>query len=142
MRITVLPALAVLALAACTMAEPVDASAQGASPAAAAPADSESATAEVQCPVLVRFGSYASGIDTSTADAVEQALRGDARAASVTLLPWGREVERDLCVKPRTAEDGRALVKLARGAMPDRKLNGYVDIMLDGKRVFTTQSSG
>jgi hypothetical protein len=141
MRTTVLSALAALALAACTMAEPVDASAQG-PVAEAAPAGSAAAETEVRCPVLVRFGSYASGIDTPAADAVEKALRADVRAASVTLLPWGREGERDLCVTPRAADDGRALVKLARGAVPDRKLNGYVDIMLDGKRVFTTQSSG
>jgi hypothetical protein len=114
------------------MAEPVGASAE---PAVAEPGAAGSGA----CPLLVRFGSYASGIDAATADAVNAALSNDPRTASVTVRRWGREGERDLCVTPRAAADAAQLVKVVRGAIPVRKLNGYVDVLLDGDRVFTTQ---
>ena len=94
-----------------------------------------------ECPVLVRFGSYASGIDRPAAEAVAAALRADRRVSEVAVRPWGREGERDLCVTPRRAVEARALVTVAQRALPEGGLNGYVDILLNGRRVFTTQNT-
>ena len=132
-----LGALAALTLSACSMSEPADASARSAAP---EPAGAAAAQPAADCPLLVRFGSFAMGVDAPAVQAVEQALRADARTASVAVRPWGREGERDLCVTPRDGPDAAQLVKTARGALPARKLNGYVEILLDGKRVFTTQT--
>lgn len=138
MRTPVLTALALLSTAACSMAEPVDASA----PAAHATQPGSAVQPVGDCPVLVRFGSYASGIDEPTVEAVTAALGTDPRMGRVDVRSWGREGERDMCVSPREAADGPALVKVARDAIPTRKLNGYVEILLNGKRVYTSQTSG
>jgi hypothetical protein len=115
------------ALVGCAVADPV--------------APAAEAAAGADCPVLVRFGSYAGGIDAPAAEAVAAALQADRRAGDVQLRPWGREGERDLCVATRTAMAAEALAATARGALPARRLNGYVDILLNGRRVFTTQGT-
>jgi hypothetical protein len=107
-----------------------------AAPGAPAPARGEAAAA---CPLMVRFGSYASGVDPAAVEAVTAALKADRRAAEVTVRPWGREGERDLCVVPRSTADAAALAQVAQAAIPARTLNGYVDILLNEQRVFTTQ---
>ena len=91
------------------------------------------------CPLRGRFGSFASGIDRAAYEGVSAALRDDPRAASVTVRPWGREGERDLCVTPRTPTDAAPLARVAEAAVPARKLNGYVEIEVERRRVFSTQ---
>ncbi len=93
----------------------------------------------VDCALRVRFGSFASGIDREALDRVRAAFAADARAGAVDERPWGREGERDLCLTPRTRADAQRLADLARAAVPARKLNGYVQVELDGAVVFTTQ---
>ena len=91
------------------------------------------------CPLFVRFGSYAGGIDQPALEAVLSALRSDARVKAVEVRAWGREGEQDLCVSLKAAEDAQALTSSIRRSLPSRKLNGYVEVHADGTRLFTTQ---
>ena len=49
------------------------------------------------CPLTVRFGSYAMGIDRGALVAVEALLAGDPAVTGVDRHPWGREGEVTLC---------------------------------------------
>lgn len=131
LRPTLLTAAAAASVAACAQA-----TAPGEAPA------SRPVSAEVAaCEVKVRFGSFASGIDRDAFTAIQDALSADERVAAVDVRTWGREGERDLCVALRRPADAAAVAALVQGAVPQRKLNGYVDIEVAGERVFTTQRS-
>jgi len=144
MRPHLLAALALLGTAACSMAEPVDATGQSAQ--AAAPLTQDAVAPEPApqstddrpqpCPVLVRFGSFAMGIDQPAYQAVQEALRAAPSAPAVTERPWGREGEVDLCVAARDKGEAQALLKIARDAVPARPLRGPVTILLYDRTVY------
>jgi hypothetical protein len=143
MRLHALAALALLSTAACSVAEPVDATAQppvAPTPVAEAPvpepAPQPTDDNPQPCPVLVRFGSFAMGIDRPAFEAVEQALRAAPRSPEITERPWGREGERDLCVAARDKGEAQALLNIAREAVPARPLRGPVTILLYGRTVY------
>lgn len=132
-------ALALLSTAACSVAEPADAAPPA--PMAAETEISEPAPQSTDdrpqlCPVLVRFGSFAMGIDQPAYQAVMGALRAAPGAPAITERAWGREGENDVCVGARDKAEAQALVKIARGAVPDRPLRGPVTILLYGRTVF------
>lgn len=77
----------------------------------AAPGESGDRDAAGSCPLTVRFGSYAMGIDRNTLQAVEALLAADPSVRSVERWPWGREGEITLCA--RVAGDAEA-ERLAR----------------------------
>jgi hypothetical protein len=103
---------------------------------AAAACQSAGAPAEpaAPCSVTVRFGSYAMGIDTATAAAVDTLL-GDSRDVTVvSRSAEGREGEYVLCVSTRDAEVARRLFERLAALMPARPRG---PIMIEGanKRV-------
>ncbi len=97
-------ALTILATAACDTAPKAPA---GAAPAAAAP-----------CPLQIRFGSYAMGIDRGTLQRVEALLARDAAVTSVTRTPWGREGEITLCAALRRPADAERLAREIASFLP------------------------
>ena len=107
--------------AAPTNASPVPAAA----PAAAAPAPAP-AKAGVRpepgpgddCPLAIRFGSYAMGIDRPTLEAVESLLAADAAVTAVERSPWGREGEVTLCARLRSDSDAGRLFRAVAGLFP------------------------
>ena len=63
------------------------------------------------CPLSIRFGSYAMGIDRPALAAVEALLAADAAVASVERRSWGLEGEVTLCAR---LSDEAAAEPLAR----------------------------
>jgi len=61
------------------------------------------------CPLEIRFGSYAMGIDRPTLEAVEALLAGDPAVESVERHPWGREGEVTLCARVASDEEAARL---------------------------------
>ena len=70
------------------------------------------------CPLSVRFGSYAMGIDRPTLEAVQSLLAADAAVTAVERHPWGREGETTLCVRLRSEADAERLFRAVAGLFP------------------------
>ena len=104
-RIALLP---LFALAAC--AAPGDS--------ASAPAGRDPSAGSAQCPLTVRFASYAMGIDRGALQAVEARLADDPAVQGVERRQWGREGELDLCVRTRTDADAERLQRAIAAAFP------------------------
>ena len=105
MRIALLP---LFALAACTAA----------GESASAPAGGEPSPGSAECPLTVRFGSYAMGIDRGALQAVEARLADDPAVLAVDRRHWGREGELDLCVRTRSDSDAERLQRAIAAGFP------------------------
>ena len=70
------------------------------------------------CPLAIRFGSYAMGIDRPTLEAVESLLAADAAVTAVERSPWGREGEVTLCARLRSDADAGRLFRAIAGLFP------------------------
>ena len=70
------------------------------------------------CPLAIRFGSYAMGIDRPTLQAVESLLAADAAVSTVERSPWGREGEVTLCARLRSEADAERLFRAVAGLFP------------------------
>jgi len=70
------------------------------------------------CPLSVRFGSYAMGIDRPTLAAVEALLDADPAVASVDRQSWGREGEITLCARLRDDEAADPLARRIAALLP------------------------
>ena len=89
--------------------------------------------APVACALTVRFGSYAMGIDTATAQRVEAMLRSDLAVRSVERLPWGREGEVDLCAQVQPAADAARLFETIRPLLPAKPRGPITVSLADGR---------
>ena len=106
-----LAALMILATAACDTG--------GKTPAGAAPATAAPDGAPAPCPLEIRFGSYAMGIDGGTLRRVEQLLAADGAVTSVTRTPWGREGELTICAAVRSPADAERLAREIAALFPE-----------------------
>jgi len=98
---------------------------------AAIPVEAE---AEAACQVTVRFGSYAMGIDSGAAKAVDALLAGNADVTGVTRTAAGREGEYVLCVQTRGKAAAGRLVEQIRPLLPARP-RGPISVEGPGKRI-------
>ncbi len=85
------------------------------------------------CSLTVRFGSYAMGIDTGTAQRVEQLLRADRAVRSVERRPWGREGEVDLCARVQPAAEAARLFEQIRPLLPAKPRGPITVSLADGR---------
>ena len=85
------------------------------------------------CGLTVRFGSYAMGIDTASAQRVEELLRRDRAVRAVERRPWGREGEVDLCAQVQPAEATR-LFEAIRPLLPPKPRGPITVLLADGRR--------
>ena len=91
---------------------------------AAAPAGAVAGRAEAgssipaSCSVLVRFGSYAMGIDGAAAAAVDSLVGRERDVVEASRSGFGREGEYALCVRTRTAAGAARLFDAIRAALP------------------------
>ena len=92
------------------------------------------AEAEAACQVTVRFGSYAMGIDTGAAKAIDALLAGNADVTGVTRTGAGREGEYVLCVQTRDKAQAARLVEQIRPLLP-AKPRGPISVEGPGKRI-------
>jgi hypothetical protein len=95
----------------------------------AVPADPAAA-----CSVTVRFGSYAMGIDTASAAAVDKLLDGNKDVTSLTRSGAGREGEYALCVSTLDAAAAARLVDRIVALLP-AKPRGPITVEGAGRRV-------
>jgi hypothetical protein len=84
----------------------------------------QSATVPVEpaaaCSVTIRFGSYAMGIDTATAAAVDSLLAGNRDVKEVTRSAEGREGEYALCISTRDTAAAARLIDGIADLLPER----------------------
>jgi hypothetical protein len=84
-----------------------------------------------RCGLTVRFGSYAMGIDTGSAQQVEALLRADRAVRGVERRPWGKEGEVDLCAQVAPADACR-LASQIRTLLPPRPRGPITVLLADG----------
>jgi hypothetical protein len=96
---------------------------------AAVPADLEAAA----CSVTIRFGSYAMGIDTASAAAVDNQLADNEDVTSVARSGAGREGEYALCVSTRDTAAAARLVDRITALLP-LKPRGPITVEGAGRR--------
>ena len=89
-------------------------------PSDGAPAAAEAAAEEEACSLIVRFGSYAMGIDRGAAAAVEKLIAEDRAVTAVRRESAGREGEYGLCAATRSEADARRLFAEIREILPLR----------------------
>ena len=90
--------------------------------------------AATDCALSIRFGSYAMGIDRSTATRIEALVSADGGVTGATRHPWGREGEYTLCVQTRSAEEAEALFERIKPLLPAEP-HGPIQVALrDGRR--------
>lgn len=95
------------------------------------------APAPSDCPLTVRFGSYAMGIDQRAAARIESFLQSHRAVASLRRHPWGREGEYTLCVRLKHQADAAALFDELKSLVP-AKGHGPVHIRLADGSSFGT----
>ena len=83
------------------------------------------------CPLTIRFGSYAMGIDGTAYDATVRLLTRDRGVTRVEQRNWGREGERTLCAMTRSRADARRLFGRVKALFP-RKPRGPLTVSLRG----------
>lgn len=83
------------------------------------------------CALIVRFGSYAMGIDRPAAARIEAFLAGRPDVAATQRYPWGREGEYDLCVRTRPQADAVALFEALRPLVPAKAVGPIEVRMID-----------
>jgi hypothetical protein len=103
---------------------------------ACAGAESAAPAAQGGCDLTIRFGSYAMGIDTSAAAAVDRILERRAREMSVTRHGGGREGEYGLCIGTASPAAAARLFDEIRAVLP-AKPRGPISIKA-GERRFST----
>ena len=91
-----------------------------AAPPAPAPVAPAAAPAEGKCSLIVRFGSYATGIDRAAAAAVEKLIGGDRAVTATRREGAGREGEYGICATTRTGADAARLFAEIRDILPLR----------------------
>jgi hypothetical protein len=106
-----------LLLSACASAEPT-------APAAVVPGG---------CDVTVRFGSYARGIDTAAAAAVDQVLHRKSGTISVGRHGGGREGEYGLCIDTASPAAAASLFDEIRAVLP-AKPRGPISLQAGERR--------
>ena len=74
------------------------------------------------CDLRIQFGSYAMGIDTQSEEAVRRLLGRDPSVSAVEVYPWGREGEKTLCVRIRSAADVERLFDEVSRLLPSDPL--------------------
>lgn len=106
-------------LAACVLA---------AGAASAATIEKAEPNADTGAPIVVQFGSYASGIDGETYGNVAAFAAGSDAIERAVEAPWGREGERDLGLfpKPGRADEVRAALKKL---IPDVSEKGWIKLL-------------
>jgi glutamate synthase domain-containing protein 2 len=92
------------------------------------------AEAEAACQVTVRFGSYAMGIDSGAAKAIDALLAGSPDVTNITRTGAGREGEYVLCVQTRDKAKAARLVEQIRPLLPV-KPRGPISVEGPGKRI-------
>ncbi|HEV2866824.1 MAG TPA: hypothetical protein VGX37_09925 [Allosphingosinicella sp.] len=70
------------------------------------------------CPVTIRFGSYAMGIDQPALAAIEALLEDDPAVTSVERERWGREGEVTLCARVASDQAAEALASRIAALLP------------------------
>ena len=63
------------------------------------------------CSVLVSFASVCCGINQPLRTRIDELIASDDRVASMTVHPWGREGEIDLCLGTRSEADAAGLAR-------------------------------
>jgi hypothetical protein len=86
------------------------------------------------CDVTIRFGSYAVGIDATTAAAIDKLLAGDRNVKEVTRSARGREGEYALCISTRDAAAAARLVDRIATLLPERP-RGPITVEGAGRRL-------
>ena len=87
--------------------------------------------ARPDCPLMVRFGSYAMGIDRPAAARIETFLAGRREVAQTQRRPWGREGEYDLCIRFKSKADPLGLFEALRPLVPAEPLGPIEVRMID-----------
>lgn len=72
------------------------------------------------CPLVVDFASYGTGINRPVLQVVEKILTRDRAVTSITRYPWGREGEITLCVRTRTSRAATRLFHQLKPRLPRR----------------------
>ena len=121
--------LPALALAACA---PTAAAPGGEQPAAVIE-DVKGAPGE--CPLAVRFGSYAMGIDRGAAEKIGALLTTDPAVAAITRHRWGMEGEYTLCVQLRSGAEAGDVAERIRPLLP-AKPRGPIEVIPAGAERF------
>ena len=98
----------------------VDSAGEGAARRSADEAEPASASIEAAdaCSLLVRFGSYAMGIDAAAAAAVDRLVRQERDVLEAHRSHGGREGEYALCVRTRTSAGAVRLFGAIKAALP------------------------
>jgi hypothetical protein len=99
-----------------------------------APVPAQAPPGAEACSLTVRFGSYAMGIDSSAAAAVDKALAGNRDVKGVSRSGWGREGEYTLCVTARDAAASGRLFDTVAALLP-RQPRGPISVEGAGRRV-------
>jgi hypothetical protein len=89
------------------------------------------------CPLSVRFGSYAMGIDQAAAQRIERFLEHHSHVAAVERHPWGREGEYTLCVRLKPRARARTLFDQLKPLVPS-KPRGPIHVVLANGESFGT----
>jgi hypothetical protein len=95
------------------------------------------APAPADCPLSVRFGSYAMGIDRPAAVRIESFLQKHRAVAGIKRHPWGREGEYTLCVSLKRGANPAALFDELKPLVP-AKGRGPIAVKLRNGRSFGT----
>jgi hypothetical protein len=86
-------------------------------------------SARPDCALMVRFGSYAMGIDRPAAARIETFLAGRPEVTATQRRPWGREGEYDLCVRLKPKADAVALFEAMRSLVPAKPV-GPIEVRM------------
>lgn len=84
-----------------------------------------------ECPLAVRFASYAMGIDGSAAKQIGALLTSEPAVAAVTRHRWGMEGENTLCVQLRPGADPAGIAERIRPLLP-QKPRGPIEVVVAG----------
>ncbi|MEM7567337.1 MAG: hypothetical protein AAF321_08915 [Pseudomonadota bacterium] len=86
------------------------------------------ASTQAACDISLSFGSTASGIDRPLFRDVEAYLAAAPFVADVSSRSWGREGERDLCVRLQPGADAAAVFAQILERIPATTSRGWLEV--------------
>lgn len=92
-----------------------------------------------QCSLLIRFGSYGSGIDQKAHARVLEIIKYNNAVKEIQSHARGKEGEHSLCVSLKETSDAKLLYKAVKKQIPSFSKKGYTSIEMKGVKKFQSK---
>lgn len=92
------------------------------------------------CDIQISFGSYAGGIDHDAYGKISKLVEGGKEVTEAWLWTWGKEGERDLCLKMAAANRDKIYGQVKASISPASK-KYWTELKAKGKNPFSTKGA-